>query len=151
MALIIKQAQGTTTQLYQDALGIRKEVFVVEQHVPLAIEVDANDARAVNYVGYWAGQPVATARVVVEPDGGWHIQRVATIKSARHHGYGQAVLAEIAAAAQAQQVPYLILAAQLSAQGFYERLGYQATARPIFLDANIKHQEMKQTLTRQNQ
>ena len=56
MALIIKQAQGTTTQLYPDALGIRKEVFVVEQHVPLAIEVDANDARAVNYVGYWAGQ-----------------------------------------------------------------------------------------------
>ncbi|WP_261806196.1 GNAT family N-acetyltransferase [Lapidilactobacillus luobeiensis] len=148
MAIIIKHAHGTTNQLYQDALGIRKDVFVEEQQVPVALEVDENDPRAENYVGYWQGQAVTTARTLIEADGGWHIQRVATRLSARHQGWAQQLLTQIATTAQAQQVPYLILAAQLPARPFYEKLGYHATDRDIFLDAGIQHQEMRLDLPR---
>ncbi|WP_225419642.1 GNAT family N-acetyltransferase [Lapidilactobacillus wuchangensis] len=143
MDLVIKQASGATSQLYQDSLQIRKTVFVDEQQVPLALEIDQYDETALNYVGYLDQQAVVTCRIIVEADGGWHVQRVATLHEYRHHNYAKTLLSHVIVAAQDKQVPYLILDAQLTAVGFYEKLKFHATARPTFLDANIRHQEMR--------
>lgn len=147
LALTIKKARGTATAVYRDALKIRQAVFVVEQQVPLSLEIDEFESVAINYVGYLAGQAVVTCRILLEPDQGWHVQRVATVKAARHNGYGRALLQAVIAAAREQGVPYLILGAQLTAVPFYEKLGFTATARPVFLDANIRHREMRYNLT----
>lgn len=143
MNLVIKHASGATSQLYQDSLQIRKTVFVDEQQVPVSLEIDQFEASAINYVGYLAQTPIVTCRTIVEADGGWHVQRVATLREYRHHDYAKTLLNAVIVAARAQQIPYLILDAQLTAVGFYQKLHFQATARPTFLDANIRHQEMR--------
>lgn len=143
MDLTIKHASGAMTQLYQDSLQIRKTVFVEEQQVAVALEIDQFENVATNYVGYLDKMPVVTCRTIVEADGGWHIQRVATLREYRHHDYAKTLLTSVITAAQKARVPYLILGAQLTAVPFYQKLKFQATTRPIFLDANIRHQEMR--------
>lgn len=138
----IKSEIGLKTQTYQDALMIRREVFVNEQKVELALEIDANDPIAVNYVGYLNQTPVTTARTIPVDNNGWHIQRVATLREFRHHQYGSTLLKQITKIAQQQHLDYLILDAQVAAIPFYQQLGYQLTKRAMFLDAGIAHREM---------
>ncbi|WP_125605278.1 GNAT family N-acetyltransferase [Lapidilactobacillus bayanensis] len=147
----IKSETGLTTKTYQDALMIRRTVFVTEQKVDLAIEIDENDPIAINYVGYLAQVPATTARIVPAKNNGWHVQRVATLKEFRHHHYGSALLNAIATDAQAQNIAYLILDAQITAIPFYQQLGYHLTERSEFLDAGIRHREMILTLHQKGQ
>lgn len=138
----IKTETGLNTQTYQDALLIRRKVFVDEQQVDWTLEVDENDPIALNYVGYLDERPATTARVIPAENNGWHIQRVATLKEFRHHRYGSELLNFITQDAQEKQIDYLILGAQVTAVPFYQQLGYQLTDDPEFLDAGIRHREM---------
>lgn len=133
------------TQTYQDALMIRTTVFVDEQHVPADREVDEDEAKAIYFVAYDSGLPVATARLLPE-HGGYHVQRVAVMKAYRHHGVGQVLLEQLTAYAKAHGIKTMRLDAQVQAVGFYKALGYQLTDRPEFLDAGIRHREMQLTL-----
>lgn len=133
------------SQTYQDALMIRTTVFVDEQHVPADREVDEDEAKAIYFVAYDSGLPVATARLLPE-DGGYHVQRVAVMKAYRHHGVGQVLLEQLTAYAKAHGIKTMRLDAQVQAVGFYKALGYQLTDRPEFLDAGIRHREMQLTL-----
>lgn len=144
MNLKIKEGFGTSANCYQDALKIRHLVFVNEQHVPLELEIDHEDA-ADYFVGYLNQTPVATARVTVQSDGAWHIQRVAVPKEYRQRGFASQILQYIEQTARNKQVPYLTLGAQDHAQGFYLKLGYQVIGDG-FLDAGIKHHRMDKKL-----
>ncbi|MFT9373718.1 GNAT family N-acetyltransferase [Liquorilactobacillus hordei] len=132
-----------TSKVYQDALAIRKEVFVVEQGVPEALEIDAEEL-AMHYVGYVDNQAVVTARIV-EGNGAWHIQRVATLNSQRHKGYAKELLKCIEEIAVEDKVPYLTLGAQDQAQDFYSKLGFEVVGVG-FLDAGIPHHKMNKKL-----
>lgn len=142
----IKHQTGINSQIYQDALQIRREVFVSEQAVPESLEINQNDPIADNYVGYVDEQAVTTARTVSAPDNGWHIQRVATRSEFRHHRYGSELLQAIITTAREQKIAYLVLDAQLVAIPFYKQLNFELTAREQFLDAGIMHREMKLNL-----
>lgn len=65
-----KSAKGTNNSIYTDALIIRKVVFVDEQHVPLAEEVDQYDQTANHLVGYYDNKPVCCARIL-QQDENW--------------------------------------------------------------------------------
>ena len=142
----IRHTTDLTSPIYQAALAIRKTVFVAEQHVPVAREVDADEARTIHFVAYQNDQPVGTARLLPEATG-FHVQRVAVVKAARGTGVGSALLQALADYAKAHHAQALRLGAQVHAVGFYERLGYHLTARPEFLDAGIRHREMALDLT----
>lgn len=120
-----------SSKVYQDALAIRTSVFVTEQHVDPALEVDADEAKATYFVAYDDGLPVATARLLPEPYG-YHVQRVAVVKAYRHHGVGKALLEALADYANAHDASELRLGAQVQAVGFYKTLGYELTAKPEF-------------------
>ncbi len=130
------------SQVYQDALAIRTAVFVKEQHVAPEREVDADEAKATYFVAYDNGLAVATARLLPE-DYGYHVQRVAVAAPYRHHGVGKLLLEHLADFAEAHGARELRLGAQVHALGFYKALGYELTARPEFLDAGIRHREMR--------
>ncbi|CAH0418852.1 GNAT family N-acetyltransferase [Periweissella ghanensis] len=129
---------GADTPTSQDALMIRKAVFVTEQGISLADELDHLDDQTWHYVAYLNNQPAATARVIEEHPGEWHIQRVATLAPARHQGLASALLTKISADATVHNINSLTLGAQITAQGFYETLGF-VTIGAEFIDAGIPH------------
>ncbi|WP_125981970.1 GNAT family N-acetyltransferase [Loigolactobacillus iwatensis] len=141
----IQHTTDTTSRLYQDALSIRKRVFVHEQNVSLALEIDENETKTIHFVGYVNDQPVTTARLLPEKKA-FHVQRVATLKIARGHHYGQQLFTALENYAVAHNKPALILGGQDQALGFYEKLGFHKTERPGFLDAGIPHHEMYKQL-----
>ncbi len=125
-------------------LAIRRAVFIEEQGVSEAEEVDGRDGAALHFLARAGGEAIGTARVLISENTG-KIGRVAVLKSARGTGAGQllvrAAVAEIAARGCAEA----ILGAQTSAIGFYERLGFVARG-PAFMDAGIPHREMAAAL-----
>ncbi|WP_461213016.1 GNAT family N-acetyltransferase [Lacticaseibacillus sp. GG6-2] len=137
----IKTTTRTNSATYQDALAIRQAVFVREQHVDPALEVDADEDRCTYFVAYEAGLPIGCARLLPE-DYGYHVQRVAVEKAFRHRGVGKALLDAMRKFAQEVQAPELRLGAQIQALGFYKALGYTPTDKPQFEEAGIQHQEM---------
>ena len=104
------------------AAPIRTTVFVVEQNVPAALEMDAMDAQCLHAVAFEGGRAVATGRLL--PDG--HIGRMAVLKEYRGRGLGGAILARLMAAAKQRGDAEVMLAAQVHAMPFYAAHGFQA-------------------------
>lgn len=138
-----------TPEDLEAALEVRTRVFVEEQHVPPAEEIDHFDAfptpngEAVQVVGRLDGLPIATGRLLLATDGDDlpHIGRVAVLAQHRGHGYGRAIMAALHDEARSRGFAGTTLAAQTHALEFYARLGYVAHG-PIFLDAGIEHRQM---------
>lgn len=147
----------TTAQEMEEALAVRRAVFVQEQNVPIEIEIDEHDgdpetiSSALHVLGRSAtGTAVATGRLLLNPSEPGtaevdrppaHIGRVAVLASYRHHGWGRALMEALQKLAREQGYPRVDLAAQLHALAFYEHLGYLAHG-PVFLEAGIEHREM---------
>lgn len=122
--------------------AIRREVFVEEQGVPIALELDALDNAARHLLAVVDGvTPVGTARLL--EDG--HIGRMAVLCAWRGQGIGTSLLRHAVQLAQADGQS-AFLHAQCSAIPFYERLGFRAEG-PVFLDAGIAHRLMRLTST----
>ncbi|MEZ7848164.1 MAG: YbgC/FadM family acyl-CoA thioesterase [Polaromonas sp.] len=125
-----------------DAMEVRIEVFVDEQLIPLELENDAEDETAFHAVGYnGIGQAVATGRLLVGHQGQGRIGRMAVKRVLRGAGQGAAVLAALQAEATRRGDHEVALHAQISAQGFYERLGFKARG-DIFDEVGMPHIEM---------
>ena len=132
-----------------DALSVRRRVFIEEQGVPEALEIDRYDTDAaspevvIHVVAYLDGEPVASGRLLLDAPAGEpaHIGRVAVLKQRRAEGIGRAVMLALHRFADERGCPGITLAAQLHAIGFYERLGY-AQRGDVFLDAGIEHRWM---------
>ncbi|MFF2623425.1 GNAT family N-acetyltransferase [Oerskovia jenensis] len=146
-----------TPEQLAEAHGLRLAVFVDEQRVPLAEEIDDADFAPTTthvLVRDGAGRVVGTGRLLTDPahPGDVHVGRVAVARAARGTGAGAAVvraLEEIALAEHASDGSVRIeLSAQTQAVGFYERLGYQVYG-PVYLDAGIDHRDAAKTLTTQ--
>lgn len=135
-----KQTSALDSDVYRDALNLRKEVFIREQNVPESREV-ADEAGALYFVGYDNSQPLVTARVQKEDSKTWHVQRVAVKKSARGQGLGSQILMEVEDSARRSGITLLTLGAQDQAQEFYSKLGFKVQGAG-FLDADIKHHRM---------
>lgn len=125
---------------------IRREVFIIEQSVPEAEELDGLDDRALHLLARDAdGQPVGTARILLKADTG-KIGRVAVLRAARGTGLGAALIR--AALQELRQQPGITqaqLGAQTHAIAFYEKLGFQAYG-PEYDDAGIPHRDMARAL-----
>jgi predicted GNAT family N-acyltransferase len=136
-----------------DALTVRRKVFIEEQAVTEAEEVDAYDrdpaqvTGAVHVVAYVDGQPAATGRLLLDALVGQnaHIGRVAVLREHRRRGLGSAVMLALQREAKRRGYAGVTVAAQVRAIPFYERLGYRAYGG-VFLDARIEHRLMDLSL-----
>jgi predicted GNAT family N-acyltransferase len=132
-----------------EALAIRRAVFIEEQGVPESIEIDEHDApaawgRSVEHALLKLdGKPAATGRLLLEdgPGHNAHIGRVAVLAEHRGTGLGRRLMEALQACGRELGYPGITLAAQLHAIGFYERLGYTARGE-VFLDADMEHRWM---------
>lgn len=134
---------GDWASLGTDARAVRTEVFVDEQQIPKDLEQDAADATAVHAVVHnRLGQAVATGRLIPTgtPDVS-QVGRLAVKRVLRGGSLGRQVLQALTGEARSRGDREVMLHAQNSAVGFYERLGWQRRGG-LFEEAGIPHQEM---------
>ena len=121
--------------------ALRRAVFIDEQGVSEADELDGRDADAIHLLARLNGRAVGTARLLVAGDAG-KIGRVCVLADLRGQGIGAALIrAAVADCAARVGLAEVRLGAQTHALGFYERLGFVAEG-PEFLDAGIAHRTM---------
>lgn len=126
-------------------LALRRTVFIEEQGVSEADELDDLDQAATHLLATLDGRPVGCARLLTDGGTG-KIGRVCVLAEARGTGLGAALIrAAIAHFAAGGQVDVVKLGAQTHALAFYEKLGFSAYG-PIYDDAGIPHRDMALTL-----
>jgi predicted GNAT family N-acyltransferase len=116
-------------------------VFIDEQGVSEADEVDGLDDSAIHLLALVNNAPVGTARLLVAACTG-KIGRVCVLREARGTGLGAALIR--AALAEFRAMPGISrvkLGSQSHATGFYEALGFRVVGEE-FIDAGIHHREM---------
>lgn len=138
--------KDTMSDIYLDAVRIRQKVFVQEQGVPANLEIDGNEAYSVHFVLYTDDKkPAATVRLLPLDNHTFKLQRLAVLKEYRGNKLGAEIVAEAEAFAQQQGFKTIELGAQLSAEKFYQKLGYVAYGE-LFQDAGIEHVHMKKMI-----
>lgn len=118
---------------------IRHEVFVIEQQVPLDMELDEYDETAIHAIALNdKDEVIGTGRLLSSGK----IGRMAVLKSFRNQGVGAAMLKLLTQTSlqKLEKAPYL--EAQIHAIPFYERHGYEAEGE-VYLDAGIEHRLMR--------
>lgn len=126
-------------EINKEIVELRSEVFILEQHVPIELELEANEGDYVHCCLYLDNQLIAYARVLnaATPI----IGRVCVKKEYRGKGYGRQIM-ELAERQIFLKPATIIIHAQKSAQVFYEKLGYIPYGA-YFIEANIPHIFMK--------
>ena len=126
----------------QDSEAIRRvrtEVFVIEQKVPIELEIDGIDPVCRHVVAIRAtGETVGTARLLENGQ----IGRIAVLKPWRGRGIGSRMVKTLIDSAQAEGRRHVHLHAQTRAIAFYAKLGFRDIGEPPFDDAGIPHIRM---------
>ena len=124
---------------FQDLRHVRETVFVHEQNVPLDMEWDDLDPQCHHVVARDSqNRPIGTGRLTPEHK----IGRMAVLKEWRGKGVGDALLRELIEKARQLGWAEVSLHAQVSAEGFYAKFGFQPYGER-FDEAGIEHQSMR--------
>ena len=145
MTMICRRARSAHDRAA--CMAIRETVFIGEQNVPADLERDGQDDQCLHYIADIDGTAMATARIMVL-DTKFKFQRVAVLKSARGTGLGaqlmRFIMDDLAARDDAAGKVFF-LSSQVSAIGFYQRLGFEICSEQ-YLDAGIQHRDMQRII-----
>lgn len=132
--------QKVTWQTHAAQLkAVREQVFIIEQQVPIDLELDGLDATAQHLLAINdVGEAIGCARLL--SDGS--IGRMAVLKLWRGLGVGSALLNKAVALYRQQNIQNITLSAQVHAIPFYEKSGFEVSSEP-YLDADIVHVDMR--------
>lgn len=143
---VVDVAVGSWRELGDAAGAIRHQVFVEEQGIPAEMEWDAADASCLHALARNRfGMPLATGRLLEHVPGVAKIGRMAVMRPMRGTQIGRQVLEALMAEAKRQGYREVLLHAQLSAENFYLRAGFQRRGL-AFEEAGIGHVEMVRAL-----
>jgi len=120
------------------AAPIRFTVFVEEQGVPPAMELDAMDAQCIHAVAFDGSKAVGTGRLL--PDG--HIGRMAVLGEWRGRGIGGQILVRLMEKARERGDREVVLSAQVHASAFYRAHGFVEEGAE-YMEAGIPHRDMR--------
>ncbi len=140
LSLKIKWIDGKNSEELEAAFYVRREVFIKEQNVPEAEELDEADLSSRHVVVYASDRPVATGRLF--NDGKiWLIGRISVLKECRGKQIGSLVVEKLLEKTVELGVEAVHIHAQTHAISFYEKFGFIAYGE-TFLEANIEHISM---------
>lgn len=142
--ITIKETTDLTSDIYNDSLNLRKEVFVEEQGVPIDLEIEGEEL-CIHFALYEENIPQATVRLLPQENKVYKVQRMAVANSARKKGFGRKIMLYAEGWVKQQGGKEIILGAQTQAIKFYESLGYKVFGDE-YLDAGIKHFDMIKSL-----
>ena len=141
MTEIVVKFVETESEL-EGAINVRMRVFVVEQQIPVAEEIDDADATATHAIALYQGQIVGTGRLLYRDDGMAQIGRMAVDRQFRPQGFGGRILALFDDEAGDHGMGVCLLPARQYVKDFYAGSGYVERGN-LFLDADIRHIEMR--------
>ena len=130
--------------------ALRIEVFVKEQKVPMELELDEKDnSENTVHIGFFDNNKlIGVARLIDLDKDVIHVGRVVIDKEYRGQGIGRELI--IGCENIAQQILkrkiIIELSAQIQAENFYKSLGYNRVNDKIYLDAGIKHVDMRKVI-----
>lgn len=130
----------TTTRDIATCRRLRRTVFIEEQGVPEADEIDDKDDEAIHLLASVGGVPVGSARLLLLGDTG-KIGRVCVLAGHRGTGLGAKLIRSAVAELRARGLRTAKLGSQTHAIGFYRRLGFIPEG-PEYIDAGIPHRDM---------
>lgn len=119
-------------------------MFCVEQGVAVEADRDGRDREAEHLVAEREGQIVGTCRLLID-DGLARLGRMVVSRQARGHGVGGLLLAESDRLAAAHGATRILLHAQVTARGVYDRAGYVPVSG-VFVEEGIDHLTMEKRL-----
>jgi ElaA protein len=123
-----------------DAHMIRRAVFIEEQSVSEADELDGTDAACLHLMAYENGEPAGTGRILITRDE-FIIGRVAVLPAYRNRHLGSLIMRMLIRACCEMGSERQTIHAQVSARPFYEKLGFTAYGG-VYEDAGILHIDM---------
>jgi len=126
------------------AMALRTVVFVEEQRVPLAEEIDGLDDQATHLVALDGEELVATCRLLADGTT-MKLGRMVVAKERRREGIASEMLRVADEQSKLLGGEQIRLAAQTYATALYEQAGYVAYGEP-FPDAGIEHIWMSKQL-----
>lgn len=136
---------GSWTDLASFCRAVRTSVFLAEQGIDPAEEWDEHDTPALHAVAFIGARPVGTARLIAHGADTARVGRMAVLAAHRTAGIGRRLLMRLLVAARARGDRQVVLHAQVTARGFYERAGFVAQG-PVFDEAGISHVTMHRRL-----
>ena len=121
------------------ALHVREQVFIREQGVDRAEEIDGRDQEARHIVALEPGSDrvIGTLRLLTDAHTA-KVGRVAVERDWRRHGIAARMLALALEGAREQGCTHVRLAAQVAATSVYRRAGFSVESEP-FQEAGIEH------------
>lgn len=135
---------GDYQQLKKECNLIRHHVFVMEQNVPIELELDDRDTVSTHLLLQLNDDYIGTGRIDLEKQG--KIGRLAVLPSFRKQGYGKIILDNLELIARENQLNSVWLNAQKQSLNFYLKSGY-TIASDEFWEANIIHLKMMKCLS----
>jgi predicted GNAT family N-acyltransferase len=127
------------------AMELRTRVFVDEQGVDPAEELDALDDDAVQLVGVDDSGVIATCRLRDLGSGEWKLERMAVESRLRRLGVGARLLEGAEREVRERGAREMVMHAQRRAEPFYAAHGYTAEG-DVFIEAEIEHVRMRKAL-----
>jgi predicted GNAT family N-acyltransferase len=124
---------------------IWNKVFVDEQNVSANVVLDGLENQSTHFLLYKEDITIGAGRLRII-DGVGKIERIGILPSYRKGGSGKCLIQGIESFAREECIDKLKLHAQLQAEIFYKKLGYD-TVSDIFTEANIQHVVMVKALT----
>lgn len=135
----------TNQQQLDDAYIVRKRVFVEEQKVDPAIEIDEHEGSCEHFVLYRNEQPIGAGRLRPLSEILGKVERICVDQAYRGLGLGEKIMEAVEKRAIDIGLNRVKLHAQAHAKSFYEKIGYTITSEP-FTEAGIIHVRMEKEL-----
>lgn len=115
---------GTSPEIIEQAQAIRFQVFSVEQSIPNELDFDGLDTTSVHALVMDANQAIATARLLIKPDGSSVMARVAVLKAYRGQGIASEVVKVLVNYAEQKNVESIDIHAHSYLRNYYEKFGF---------------------------
>ncbi|MBU5360634.1 GNAT family N-acetyltransferase [Enterococcus raffinosus] len=142
----MKEIFGASPELQAAAFYLRYQVFVLEQNILAELEFDQLDTVDRQYLVFFDEQlPIATVRYQKIDESTLNPDRLCVHPDYRNQGLGRKLLDRIELQARQEGCQYSVLSAELSAQSFYEKIGYRVVS-DIFEEDGIPCVKMQKEL-----
>jgi len=129
----------------EEALEIRKRVFVEEQGISETLEQDGNDSSALHVVVKDGGIAVGTVRIGFLNNQQAKLERMAVLKPSRGAGIGKGIITFLEEELKKRGIEQIVLHAQYQVIDFYIKCGFRETGLP-FLEADLQHIRMEKAI-----
>jgi predicted GNAT family N-acyltransferase len=141
---VIDVRVASSSSEVDEALELRRRVFVGQQGVTLEADRDGLDPMALHVVAVDGGRVIGTCRLVFDGNLA-RLGRMAVEDDVRGRGIGAALLERAELEARAAGSERIRLHAQLAARALYERGGFEVQGQE-FLEEGIPHLTMEKPL-----